>query len=101
MAINESGGSMFIQGNLQTVFDALYSIGAIDPLLGMDWTKINLEMSKSPHLVGHVCERVNACSGDLGLLVKTLKTLEPKLLNFVALEVAREFCEFQDRKALH
>ena len=39
---------MFIQGNLQVVFDALYSVGAIDPVLGMDWEIINSEMSKSP-----------------------------------------------------
>ncbi len=92
---------MFIQGNLQAVFDALYSVGAIDPVLGMDWEKINNEMSSSPQLVGHACASINACAGDPKLLVEALRNLEPKLLNFVALEVAREFCEFQDRKELH
>lgn len=92
---------MFIQGNLQAVFDALYTVGAIDPILGMDWEKINSEMNKSPQLVNRACASVNACSGDPKLLVETLRSLEPKLLNFVALEVAREFCEFQDRKELH
>ena len=92
---------MFIQGNLQVVFDALYSVGAIDPVLGMDWEVINSEMHKSPKLVNSLCERINACDGNKDQLIETFKTLEPKLLNFVALEVAREFCEFQDRKALH
>lgn len=92
---------MFIQGNLQVVFDALYSVGAIDPILSMDWQKINSEMMDSPQLVNKACARINECSGDLALLVETLKALEPKLLHFVALEVAREFCEFQDRKEIH
>lgn len=92
---------MFIQGDLQVVFDALYSVGAIDPVLGMDWEKINSEMRESPHVVNSVCDRINACHGDKDMLVETFKNLEPKLLNFVALEVAREFCEFQDRKELH
>ena len=92
---------MFIQGDLQVVFDALYSVGAIDPVLGMDWDKINTEMSRAPQLVNSLCSRINACGGDKILLVETFRTLEPKLLNFVALEVAREFCEFQDRKQLH
>lgn len=92
---------MFIQGNLQAVFDALYTVGAIDPVLGMDWEKINLEMNNSPQLVNRACASINACFGDPKLLVETLRSLEPKLLNFVALEVAREFCEFQDRKELH
>ena len=92
---------MFIQGNLQAVFDALYNVGAIDPVLGMDWDKINTEMSSSPQLVSRACASINACAGDPKLLVEALRNLEPKLLNFVALEVAREFCEFQDRKELH
>ncbi len=92
---------MFIQGNLQAVFDALYSVGAIDPVLGMDWEKINSEMSRSPQLVYRACASVNACAGNPELLVEALRNLEPNLLNYVALEVAREFCEFQDRKELH
>lgn len=92
---------MFIQGDLQAVFDALYRVGAIDPVLGMDWDKINTDMVSSPQLVNRVCASINACAGNPDLLLQTLQSLEPRLLNFVALEVAREFCEFQDRKELH
>lgn len=92
---------MFIQGDLQAVFDALYNVGAIDPVLKMDWEKINSEMHSSPQLVVNACRKVNACGGDPILLREMLKSLEPKLLTFVALEVAREFCEYQDRKELH
>jgi hypothetical protein len=92
---------LFIQGSLQVVFDALYTVGAIDPVLGMDWEKINTEMNRTPQVVNSLCSRINACRGDKELLIETFRTLEPKLLNFVALEVAREFCEFQDRKQLH
>ncbi|AGH94927.1 hypothetical protein [Pseudobdellovibrio exovorus] len=92
---------MFIQGDLQAVFDALYRVGAIDPVLGMDWEKINTDMVSSPQLVNRVCASINACDGNPDLLLQTLQSLEPRLLNFVALEVAREFCEFQDRKELH
>ena len=92
---------MFIQGNLQAVFDALYTIGAIDPVLHLDWEAINDEMSKNPKHVNNVCESVNACRGDQSLLINALKNLDEKSLHFVALEVAREFSEFQDRKELH
>ncbi len=30
---------MYLQGNLQAVFDALYHLGVIDPVLKMDWNK--------------------------------------------------------------
>ncbi len=92
---------MFIQGNLQAVFDALYTIGAIDPVLSMDWELINDEMAKDPNHVYQVCQSVNACQGNQEKLIKTFNTMDEKSLNFVALEVAREFSEFQDRKELH
>jgi hypothetical protein len=92
---------MFIQGNLQAIFDALYTIGAIDPVLSMDWEEINSEMSNNPQKVHHVCQSVNACCGDQNLLIQTLKMMDEKSLHFVALEVAREYSEFQDRKELH
>ena len=92
---------MFIQGDLQAVFDALYSIGAIDPVLSADWTKINDAMSKKPQLVNHVCDSLNACSGNRNMLIKTLLDMDKMSLEFFAVEVAREFSEFQDRKELH
>lgn len=92
---------MFIQGDLQVVFDALYSIGAIDPVLKADWVKINNEMMKQPHVIHEICQSVNSCAGNKNLLMKTLLNLEPKSLEFLAVEVAREFSEFQDRAALH
>ena len=92
---------MFIQGDLQAVFDALYTVGAIDPVLGMDWEKITSEMNQNPQLVDRACASINACRGDQKQLVQTLNSLEQKLLHFVALEMAREFSEFQDRKELH
>lgn len=92
---------MFIQGDLQAVFDALFTIGAIDPVLGMDWEKLNAEMDKNPQMVYQVCESINACRGDQEKLIQTLNTLDKKLLHFVTMEVAREFSEFQDRKELH
>jgi hypothetical protein len=92
---------MFIQGDLQAVFDALYTVGAIDPVLSMDWEKINSEMNQQPHLVKNACASINSCRGDQKLLVEALNSLDQKLLYFVALEVAREFSEFQDSKELH
>lgn len=92
---------MFIQGDLQAVFDALYTVGAIDPVLNMDWEKLNSEMNKNPQVIYKVCESINACRGDQEKLVQILKQIDEKLLHYVTMEVAREFSEFQDRKELH
>lgn len=92
---------MFIQGDLQAVFDALYSIGAIDPVLNADWSKINSAMAKQPGLIRRLCDDVNACRGNRTLLIQKLMGMDNQSLEFIALEVAREYSEFQDRKELH
>ena len=92
---------MFIQGDLQAVFDALFSIGAIDPVLGKDWSALNDEMNNNPHLVVNVCNAINSCSGDRNRIRETLLSMNKKQIEFVAIEVAREFSEFQDRTQLH
>lgn len=92
---------MFLQGNLQAVFDALYTIGAIDPVLKMDWATVTEQMENNPHLVHRACNLINECSGNHDQLVQKLHMMDSQSVHFVALEVAREFCEFQDRKELH
>lgn len=92
---------MFLQGNLQAVFDALYTIGAIDPVLKSDWSEVTKEMADEPQLLNQVVTTVNSCGGDHEMLVQELRKMDTRSVHFVALEVAREFCEFQERAALH
>lgn len=92
---------MFIQGDLQTVFDALYTVGAIDPVLKLDWNAVTKEMMENPQLMSEAFQMINSCRGDKDLLVQKLHMMDPKSVNYIAMEVAREFCEFQDRKDLH
>jgi hypothetical protein len=92
---------MFLQGDLQIVFDALYSIGAIDPVLKLDWDSVTQQMAENPQAVHAACAEINACDGNIDEMIRKLNKMEQKAVHFVALEVAREFCEAQDRKELH
>ncbi len=92
---------MFIQGDLQALFDALYEIGAIDPVLKLDWSQVTTEMARNQSAVKDMYRLINACAGDRELLVQKLKFMDEKTVNYLAMEVAREFAEFQDRKELH
>ena len=94
-------GSGFLQGDLQALFDALYSVGAIDPVLKMDWSTITVEMLKDYQVMQNAVKVINACGSNPQLLVEKMHALDAKSLNFIAVEVAREFAEFQDRKELH
>ncbi len=92
---------MYLQGSLQTVFDALFTVGAIDPVLKMDWEKMSGEMKSEPQRLQLACASLNSCGQDLSRMVEILKHMDTKSVQFVALEVARELCEFQDRQSLH
>lgn len=92
---------MFLQGDLQAVFDALYSIGAIDPVLKMDWNQLTEEMHEHPNKVQSILDLINSCVGGREELVQKISLLDEKSVHFLAMEVAREFSEFQDRKELH
>jgi len=92
---------MFLQGDLQLVFDALYTIGAIDPVLKLDWNEVTKEMMANPQILSDAFQTINGCRGNKDLLVQKLHMMDPRSVNYIAMEVAREFCEFQDRKDLH
>jgi hypothetical protein len=92
---------MFIQGNLQQVFDALFKMGVIDPVLEMDWEVIDNEITQNPEILDEALKLANECQDDLEELITKLKELDQKKLTFLAVEVAREFAEYETRQVLH
>ncbi|MBN8535986.1 MAG: cytochrome [Deltaproteobacteria bacterium] len=92
---------MFLQGNLQLVFDALYTVGAIDPVLNMDWSQISNEMENNIQTVYQTFKKINSCSSDYERILSEMRKMDKKDLQYIAMEVAREFCEYQDRSTLH
>ena len=92
---------MFLQGNLQVVFDALYSLGVIDPVLEKDWKKSFEDFAEHEPLIQQAVAEVNMCSGDLERIMSSLKAFDMKTLEFIAMEVAKEFADFYSRKVTH
>jgi hypothetical protein len=93
--------SQFLQGDLQTLFDVLYTMGVIDPVLKMDWVKVNEEIVRNQDKMVRAMVVVNSCGGDQHKLQSHLNNLDQSSLSYLAMEVAREFAEYQDRKELH
>lgn len=92
---------MFIQGNLQNIFDALYNLGVIDPVLKSDWAVTEKEMQSKPTKVTSVITAANKSSHNVAELLQNLNKFDKESLTFLALEVAREFADFQTRKTIH
>ncbi len=92
---------MFIQGDLQAVFDALYTMGIIDPVLKMDWKTIHAQMNQEPQKLKQALTAINQCRGDRQALIQAFQRLEMTTVNYVALEVARELAESNENQVLH
>jgi hypothetical protein len=92
---------MYLQGNLQAVFDALYHMGVIDPVLEMDWSKALDEMPEFADGFFQVLSIANSCQDDVQALMASLKKFDQQTLSYLAMEVAREYADYHSREALH
>lgn len=92
---------MFLQGNLQAVFDALYGLGIIDPVLEMDWQDEMKDIGSHYGDLEKAVEVANRFQGDPDDLINHLGQFQEKTLNFLAMEVAREFADFHSREEVH
>jgi hypothetical protein len=92
---------MYLQGNLQAVFDALYALGVIDPLLEKDWKPSFDEFHAYESSVYKAFDKLNSCHGDYKSLLESLKSFDLKTVEYIAMEVAKEFADFYSRKATH
>ncbi len=92
---------MYLQGNLQTVFDALYEMGVIEPILQVDWQDALKEMNQDPAPLFAVVKVANNFQSDVGVLIEKLETFDERSLGYLAMEVAREFADFHARQQIH
>ena len=92
---------MYIQGDLQVIFDALYSLGVIEPVLKSDWKKSYEDFHNFEESFSKAVQSVYSCSGDKFRIVESLRNFDFKTLEYIAMEVAREFSDFYSRKVTH
>ena len=91
---------MYLQGNLQAVFDALYHMGVIDPVLEMDWGQALDEMNEYEDEFFQVLNVANEYQDDMQTLMVNLKKFDQQTLSYLAMEVAREYAEYHSREHL-
>lgn len=92
---------MYLQGNLQNIFDALYLLGVIDPVLEMDWAEAIEQRNHRLSDYIKVVNEANLHQSDVDLLKSQLSRFDEDILSFLAMEVAREFADFHSRENTH
>lgn len=92
---------MKLNGNLQTYYDALDELGVIDPLLKTDWSQLNslrdLRFSDFEKLI----DRINQLDSSKDKIKKELICYDSQMIQFFAMEVAKEYAEFHKEKKMH
>lgn len=92
---------LHLQGDLQTVFDTLYDMGVIEPVLKMDWKSGLREISGGSPKLTRAIRIVNSCGPDRCKMRNELEKLDRRSLEILAMEVAREYADFHLRQELH
>lgn len=92
---------MLLQGDLQKVFDALYHLGVIDPVLEMDWSKEFESIESNPIPLQEIVSVVNSSFGNYQELMEKLRAFDQKDLNHLAMVVAKELVGFHTNKVIH
>lgn len=92
---------MYLQGNLQNIFDALFHMGVIDPVLEMDWGSALDEIAQHEDEFFRVLSVANSCQDDMQTLMANLKKFDQQILSYLAMEVAREYADYHSRETLH
>ena len=92
---------MLLQGDLQKVFDALYHLGVIDPVLEMDWSVEFETMESNPLPLAEIVGVVNSSMGNYEDLMNRLMSYEEKDLSHLAIIVAKELVGFHTNKVIH
>ena len=92
---------MLLQGDLQKVFDALYYLGVIDPVLEMNWSKEFDTIRNNPHPLAKILEVVNSSPGNYKDLMEKLQTFKQKDLGHLAMVVAQELACSQTNEVVH
>ncbi len=92
---------LHLQGDLQAVFDTLYDMGVIEPILNKDWRPVLEEISQGSPRLMHAIRIVNSCQNDRTLLRAELSKMDWKSLECLAMEVAREYADYHMRQTVH
>ncbi|HEX4923580.1 MAG TPA: cytochrome [Bdellovibrionales bacterium] len=91
---------MHIQGDLQLVFDALYQMGVIEPLLQKDWADKFHNIPKQDERFQSAIRTVNESHGSVREMISKLSDFDQQTLEYLAMEVAREFADYSTRQSV-
>lgn len=90
--------NQILQGELQVVFDVLYDLGVIQPVLQLDWQPYLKEMEEGSVRLATAVRTVNRWNHDPVRMRVELARLDEHALQSLAIVVAKELADFHQNK---
>ena len=90
-------GRMYLQGQLQHIFDALHQLGVVDSMLVRPW-RGTLQTPLSPAEQHELAQKIKVQPEQLKT---SLQSLSPLQLQHLTLYVAQELAQLNRRRVLH
>lgn len=92
---------MRLSGNLQVYYDALEEMGIIDPLLKTDWSQLNTLRVLRYNDFEKLIDKMNQLNSAKDQIKKELISYDAQMIQFFAMEVAKEYAEYHKEKQIH
>lgn len=93
---------MKICGDLKVYYDVLDEMGAIEPLLkNADWNQLQELKEAREDDFEELLAKINNLSNEKQQIKRTLGCYDSQMILFFAMEVAKEFADFQNNKQYH
>ncbi|MBE8163431.1 MAG: hypothetical protein HAW63_05540 [Bdellovibrionaceae bacterium] len=89
---------MYLQGNLELLFNALDSMSCIDEVLQMDWQLFLNKAKRHRKECDKAVDIVNSCDSDPTKLKVALEAFPSLILKYLAIEVGLEMLECEQYK---
>ncbi|MCO5113154.1 MAG: hypothetical protein M9899_03160 [Bdellovibrionaceae bacterium] len=93
---------MKICGDLKVYYDVLDEMGAIEPLLkNADWNQLQELKEAREEDFEELLTKINQLSNEKQQIKRALGCYDSQMILFFAMEVAKEFADFQNNKQYH
>ena len=92
---------MKLSGNLQDYYDVLDEMGVLDHLMKSDWSHLDAIKGSRSSEFNKFINIINRVGTKKEEIKKQLVSYDSQIIQFFAMEVAKEYADFQNNKLAH
>ncbi len=92
---------MYIQGDLQKIFDVLHKLGLVEPTIKLDWNEYPETSEFYKYHLSKAVKVIQLCNDNTNIMANSLSELDHETLTVLTIEVAKEFSDYHCDRVIH